>query len=183
MLPALSLTSLLTTGCLIPEPPEYGPPERTPIFIVDSTVTPNPRNLLTLSTVDDVGSHSFGFKTHSEDEGEDVVAALFANYKHDQHNLLFQINYDPSTFDVERTGSLYMSVPDGRLQAPGCYAITLMVLHETGWDEQKKLPIGTPSDIASVTWFVALTNGDVEPSLSSCPTIGTEVSRTDSAGQ
>jgi hypothetical protein len=175
MFSALSLTSLLTSGCLIPEPPEYGAPERTPIFIIEHTKDPNPRSLLTISTVADIGTQTFTFQAQSEDDGEDVVAALHANYKHRGSTHIIQNTYEPSTFDVEKTISLDMSVPDGRLQAPGCYAMTLMVLHESGWDERKKEPVGTPTDMASVTWLMALTDGTTMPSLSDCPNVDTSM--------
>jgi hypothetical protein len=58
-----------------------------------------------------------------------------------------------------------------------------MVLHETGWNDFKKEPIGLPSDMDSVTWFVALTDGVTMPSLASCPNIDTEESTASPPGQ
>jgi len=170
------LASLLASGCLIPEAPEYGPPQKTPIFIIDDTVHPNPRNLQTISVIEDKGSYAFGFKVRSEDANEEVVAALFYDYKKEEdsqkdeiRHFLFQVNYEPGTFDEEKTIALYMTVPDPRIDVPGCHTATLMVLHESGWNDTTKQLIGTPADLASVTWFFSLEDGTAPPLLSSCP--------------
>jgi hypothetical protein len=173
MLPVFAAAPILS-ACLIPEAPQYGAPEKTPVFIIDSTVDPNPRELLKLVLPEDRGTQSFGFKVRSEDANEEVVAVLYLNYKHEGGLLLMQVNYDPLTFNEERTISLGWKVPDERVDTPGCHAVTLMVLHESGWDDLKKEVIGTPSDLASVTWFVSLEElGKPLAVLSSCPDSGT----------
>jgi hypothetical protein len=164
------LASLLASGCLIPEAPEYGPPQQTPIFIIDSSVSPNPRNLQTLSVIEDEGSYPFSFKVRSEDANQEVVAALFTDYKDDRELFVYQVNYEPGSFDVEKSIVLYMTIPDARIMSPGCHTATLMVLHEAGWNDKTKQLIGSPADLASVTWFFSLEDGTAKkPLLSDCP--------------
>ncbi len=173
MLPVLAVAPLLS-ACLIPEAPEYGAPEKTPIFIINDTIRPNPRELLRLSVTGDEASHAFGFKVRSEDANEEVVAALYVDYKHEGGDLVLDVNFDPLTFNQERSISLFLTLPDPGVKSPACHTVTLMVLHESGWDDFKKEIIGTPSDLASVTWFVSLEELGKDPApLSSCPNIAT----------
>jgi hypothetical protein len=174
MLPVFAVAPLLS-ACLIPEAPEYGAPEKSPIFIINDTISPNPRNLLSLTVSTDNRSHAFSFKIRSEDANEEVVAVLYIDYKHKLGQFIDDRNYPPVTFNEPRTISLDLTVPDPRFETPGCHTVTLMVLHKSGWDDGKREVIGTPDDLASVTWFVSLERPGVPPAqLSACPNQATQ---------
>jgi hypothetical protein len=168
------LASLLASGCLIPEAPEYGPPQKTPVFIIDSTVHPSPRTIVTGSRAAK-DALEFSFKVRSEDAGERLMGALFVDYKHVGHTWIDFRPYEPMTFDEPRDVRFYMDPGDRRIDAARvCHSATLLVLHESGWDFEKKQPIGTPADLASVTWFMSIVEGSETPNLSDCPDVADE---------
>lgn len=166
----LGLVSLLATGCIVPDAPEYGSPTPTPIFVQENTISPDPRsvihftnaapNLLTLS-----------FQVQSEDLPEDgVVSAVYLDYKHVGGRLVDHKGPLPAlTFDVPRPISWPFVGFDPRLPGvtepptPGCHVLTVIVLHASGWDADANKQIGNPQDLAAVNWLVDLN----EPQTSS----------------
>ena len=178
MLCALPLAALLTSGCIIPEAPEYGAPRQTPVFIDDGSINPNPRSLLHLTNTDG-NSVQFKVTVRSEDAGDDLISALYSDYKHDSGLLLYDDSYKPETFDDERPISYQLRFRDSRFgDGPECHAFTLLLLHAQGWDFDHRQPKGAPSDLASVTWFASF-NDDGGGLVSSCPSAATESSEPD----
>jgi hypothetical protein len=167
MVGVLAVSSLPLTGCIIPEAPDYGAPRQTPIFIEEATIAPDPRSLQIVTTLDTT-SVPVSFKMHSEDAGERVYAVLYSDYKHSSGHWIIDVPYEPLTYDKERTISL--SVPLDALDPPACRAVTVMVLHESGYDTHNKELIGAPSDLRSVTWFMSVGTTLDDAPLDSCPT-------------
>lgn len=172
------LASQLLTGCIIPDPPEYGPPQQTPIFIEEAKISPSKHSVLFVNTVEDTEPISFGFTVRSEDAGDRLWAALYADYKHTGGMPLQAFPYDPLTLDEERSISIRLSPKDGRLNPPKCYAITLLVVHEQGFDIPASKPKPTASDLTGVTWLLSLANEQGAPSLDTCPNSSDEVTET-----
>jgi hypothetical protein len=140
------------------------------MFIIDDTVHPNPRNLQTISVIEDKGSYAFGFDVRSEDANEEVVAALFYDYKEKQtkdeiRHFLFS-HYEPARSMKRRTIALYMTVPDlgstsglPQRNADGAPRERLERHHEAAH--------GHTADLQASLGF-QLDNG-TPPLLSSCP--------------
>jgi len=168
----VSLAAALSTGCIIPEAPEYGAPRQTPIFIDPNSIRPNPGNLLHLvnSSGNDV---TFQMGIRSEDAGEGLQQVLFIDYKHNGLDYYDQ-PVEPGTLDKVRTIAEHFTLPDGRIQ-PGCHTFTLMVMHESGWSRENRQIIGAPPDLASVTWFASMDDPGTQL-LSDCPDAASEVS-------
>jgi hypothetical protein len=169
--------SLLVTGCIIPDAPEYGPAQQTPVFIVEGSIFPNPRGVVPLEATDDASAQAFKFKVRSEDAGNRLYAVMWSDYKHTGGKFLIDVPYAPLTFDIEREISLELSPTDNDIDSPACHVITIMVLHEAGWDPLRKRLNGNPADLAAVNWFVSVSVPDAPPpTLDSCPDPGTEMS-------
>lgn len=170
--------SLLSPGCIIPEAPDYGNPRQTPIFVVDSSIVPTPRNLLVIDRAAITTDQVFSMTVRSEDAGENIWAILFYDFKHQNGTVLNYSLYPAQTLDKPRTVSLSVGVSDPRLAA-GCHTFTLMVVHEDGWDTHTSKLIGNPTDLASVTWFADIENSSnpaQSPPVSDCPNPSTETS-------
>lgn len=165
--------SLSTTGCIVAEAPDYGPSQRTPIYLSDPH--PTPSNLQVLD--DDLGpsSVSFGVTFRSEDAGERVISVMYIDYKHLPADLArLDKHYHPaSTFDNPRPVS-YSVAPSSFAGREGvCHSLTLMLMHESGWDDMNNVPRGSPSDLATMTWFTSV--NDDGSLLEECPTTSTEM--------
>lgn len=175
------LVACLTTGCIIPDAPDYGQPHQTPIFISPNQITPPPGDILSIDSTDDKDL-SFSVLVRSEDAGEELVSALFADYKHSTKYLDNQ-SFPPSTIGVEHPVSNLLDLPDGNLRktvngviVPSCHTITMLVMRASEWDRKLRLPIGAPTDMASITWFARV--DDTDPGnpgkLADCPSSGSE---------
>ena len=168
------LASLLSTGCIIPEAPEYGAARKTPIFIDGRSIQPSLGNMLRLNLDgDDV---KFQMNIRSEDAGEGLVQALFIDYKHPTGYSYYDRPVPAGTFDTEKTILEDFSLPDPLFPLASCRTFTLMVMHESDWSRDNRSPIGAPPDLVSVTWFASL--GDpTSKELADCPDAATEVSK------
>jgi hypothetical protein len=170
------VASVLATGCIIPEAPDYSAARQTPIFIQPGTISPNPLSLVELDNErnSDTPVVQFHYAIRSEDAGEELTAALYLDYKHLDGLWLADQQFAPLTFDKEHQISIPQTFPDPRFPTGHeCHAITVMVMHSGGYAH--RLPIGTPPDLASVTWFVDL-NAKTGPLLVPCPDSTTESS-------
>jgi hypothetical protein len=173
MVAAAVAASCLTTGCIIPEAPEYGAPPPTPVFIEADSIFPNPTSLQHYNNVP--GRVEFRMTVRSEDGDQQLISVLYLDYKHQGGTYLEHKNYKPLTFDQERLISWTHDLPDPKIgQGPECHTFTVTVLHESGWDSENNVQKGSPSDLASVTWFASF-NDDGTALVENCPNASTEV--------
>ncbi|HTQ02505.1 MAG TPA: hypothetical protein VMI54_01570 [Polyangiaceae bacterium] len=170
----LGLVSLLTTGCLVPDAPEYGVANRTPIFVDPNSISPNPRSVQHYDDVEGAAPLDFHFLIHSEDAGDDLVTAFYIDYN-GRGSYKDHKSIKASTLDVARLVQWHWDMPAGFLTTdPGCHVITITVLHETGWDGQNNQQIGSPPDLAAVSWFATFNDDQGVIPLSACPDPSTD---------
>ena len=163
-----ALSSLSTTGCIVAEAPDYGPSQRTPIYLSDPH--PTPSNLQVLDDKSGPQSISFGVTFRSEDAGEGVISVMYIDYKHlpPQQAKLDKHYHPASTFDNPRPVTYPVAASSFAGRDEVCHSLTLMLMHESGWDDQNNVPRGTPSDLATITWFTSV--NDMGALLDQCPT-------------
>jgi hypothetical protein len=168
---AVALAAVFSSGCIVAEAPDYGPSQRTPIYL--SEPHPTPSNLQVLVT-GPVGI-AFGVTVRSEDAGEDIVSVMYVDYKHagTRQSVLEKHHHPASTFDNPRPITYPVTAMDFNGRDGVCHSLTLMVMHESGWDDDNDVPLGSPSDLATMTWFTSV--NDMGSPLSSCPTTSTEI--------
>ncbi len=173
-----ALASLLATGCIVPDAPEYGSPSETPIFVRQATISPDPRSIYHLTNAPG-NVLQVSFQVQSEDLSYDgIVSAIYVDYKH-QNGHIIEHNgpLTPYTFDQLRTISWRINLPALQLgqpnDPPSCHIITVIVLHQKGWDAMNSEQIGSPTDLAAVSWIADVNDPDGLVPLSSCPDIST----------
>jgi hypothetical protein len=174
MLGSAFAASCFTTGCIIPEAPEYGPARQTPVFVEANSIFPNP---LSMQRYDTTGNPAeFRMTVRSEDAGTELVSALYVDYKHKNG---FYVDHKehkpPETFDKERLISWTYNLAG--LDGPSCHIFTVTVLHATGWDFENNKQIGSPPDLAAVSWYARI-NDDGSGLLVDCPDVSTESAET-----
>lgn len=172
----LLLAPLFTTGCIIAEAPEYGEPQRTPIFMSDPT--PSPANLQVLLNTQPFPT-AFTVTVRSEDAGDRLHSALYVDYKQRtpvKQSLVEHHSHPASTFSNPRPITYLVSPNSLFFLGAVCHSLTLMVMHESSWDDAALAPKGAPEDLAQMTWFVSVNDLNQNTLLSSCPTV-------DSGGQ
>ncbi len=167
----VTLAPLALTGCIIAEAPDYGNTPRSPVFM--SQPFPNPGSLQVLSTQSPSGTTSFQVTVRSEDAGDDLVSALYGDYKHTGEFLYNWHIHPPQTFEQERHITYPVSPADPRFIDRPCHTITLMVMHFDSWDQTKSEPKASSDDLASMTWFVSI-DDDGSATLKECPTSSSE---------
>jgi hypothetical protein len=164
-----ALSSLTITGCIV-QNTEYGAPRQSPVFVLDSSITPSTLTPLMVTVAPTNTVHLY-FTVFAEDAGEELLSALYVDYKHDHGYYVSPHRHGVSTFATPRTvkydiGSEHLPI--------GCHALTIMVFHESDWDDANYEIIGTPSDLASVTWFAGIEEDGSAIPLASCPNVSTE---------
>jgi hypothetical protein len=179
----LPFVACLTSGCIIPDAPDYGPPHQTPIFINGNTISPDPGEIVRFSSTA-TGSKRFTVSVRSEDAGEDLFTVLLADYKHTGSagtKKLDNNTLPASTIDKERPVTNVLRLPDNNLGAtvngllvPSCHSLTMLVMRASEWDSLNSVPIGTPADMASVTWFARVDDDTSTGLLADCPGSGNE---------
>ncbi len=176
---AALLAAPCLTGCIIPEAPEYGAPPQTPVFVEADSIFPNPTSLQHYQNAP--GQQvNLRMTVRSEDAGQQLISVLYLDYKHKGGIYLDHKNYKPLTFDKERVISWTRGLPELNIgQGPECHTFTVTVFHdnEQNWDSDTNTQIGTPPDMASVTWFASF-NDDGSGLLADCPDASTEASTT-----
>ena len=165
---------LLTSGCIIPEAPEYGLPRQTPVFVEADSIFPNPRSMQQYHNADG-NQAEFRLNVRSEDAGEELVSALYLDYKHKGGIYIDHKNYKPQSFDQERLISWTHVFPDSNIgQGPECHIFTVTVLHASGWDFENNKQIGTPPDLAAVSWYARFNDDAEKGLLADCPDASSE---------
>lgn len=174
----LSLASLSGTGCIVADPPDYGPAQRSSIFMYNPH--PNPWSLQVLSRTP-TGSPpvspivQFGMTVRSEDAGEQIVALRYFDYNHTglEGPKVKPLVLPPLTLEQERNIAFDVT-PKSDLQ-PGCHTITIMVMHYSSWNQVTGKFEGPPEDLAQETWFVSVDDTpDGSIKVDDCPLSITE---------
>ena len=158
--PALiSLAALVSTSCIVAEPPDYGPAQRSPIFMYNPH--PNPWSLQVLSRTA-TGSPpvaptvTFGVTVRSEDAGEQLVALRYIDYNHGSAYPVPRV-LPPLTLEDER--QIPFDITPQRDLDEGCHTVTIMVMHYSSWNQDTARFEGPPEDLAQETWFVSVDDG------------------------
>jgi len=174
MLVSAVAPALLTAGCIVPEAPEYGAPRQTPVFVEADSIFPNPRSMQRYTNAES-NQAEFRMTVRSEDAGEELVSVLYVDYKHKGGYYIDHKNYKPQSFEQERLISWTHAFPDSNIgQLPECHIFTVTVLHASGWDFENNKQIGTPPDLAAVSWYARF-NDDAETGLlADCPDSSSE---------
>jgi len=171
----LCLASLTITGCIVPDAPEYGSPTKTPVFVRQGSISPDPRSVLhIMNQAPNVLQVSF--EVQSEDLPDDgIITALYVDYKHGGQRVDHHGPLTPYTFDQVRPITWRVDLPAlqlGQADAPpSCHIITVIVLHQKGWDAVTSEQIGSPTDLAAVSWIADVNDPKGIVPLSSCPDI------------
>ena len=142
--------SLALTGCVIPNY-EYGPARQSPVFVLDSSITPS--TLSPLFVNGQTASVHLALTAFAEDAGDELMSALYVDYKHQGGGFLLSHRHGTEAIEIPRLVEYEVK---HRLPADGCHALTVMLFHESEWDDANYQVIGVPPDLASVTWFVSI---------------------------
>jgi hypothetical protein len=142
--------SLLTAGCVVADPPEYGVARQTPPFLDLSQAAPSPFKLVELKAGD---SDTVTVPVRSEDAGDPLTAQLFFNYATDTQR---QAGNNPkipaSTFDdTSRSAQVQYFIPT---DLKGCQQLSLVVQHLSTFGTSET------SDKAIATWVVVIDPDD-----------------------
>lgn len=169
MLGPILTAGWFTAGCIVPEAPEYGPPRQTPVFVEADSIFPNPRSMQRYTNAEG-NQAEFRMNVRSEDASDDLVSVLYLDYKHKSVHYIDHKTYKPQSFDQERLISWTHVFPDPNIgQGPECHLFTVTVLHAKGWDSENNKQIGTPSDLAAVSWYARFNDDQETALLSDCP--------------
>ena len=166
-----TLGTLSATSCIVADAPEYGSPQRSPIFMFEPVPT-NPASVQLLTR--DMEPKAFGATIRSEDAGEQIVATFFIDYKHAGERLLATYVLQPYTLEQERKIQRYVTPSREFSTINTCHTITLLVTHYTSWDQENTRFVGPTEDLASVTWFVSYED-DGSTVVSKCPSAANEI--------
>jgi len=160
--------SLALTGCVIPNY-EYGPARQSPVFVLDSSIAPSA--LTPLSIKGPSPSVHLALTAFAEDAGDELMSALYVDYKHQGGGFLLQHHHGTEAIEIPRLVEYEVTrgLPD-----EGCHTLTMMLFHESAWDDAHFQVIGVPPDLASVTWFVSIAADGSSAPLASCPDVSTE---------
>jgi hypothetical protein len=174
MLASALAAASLTSGCLVPEAPEYGAPRQTPVFVEADSIFPNPRSMQQYRNAEG-NQAEFRMNVRSEDAGDELVSVLYLDYKHKSAHYIDHKNYKPQSFDQQRLISWTHVFPDPNIgQGPECHLFTVTVLHAAGWDFENNKQIGTPADLAAVSWYARFNDDDGSGLLTDCPDASVE---------
>jgi len=161
-------TSLAVTGCVVANY-DYGPARQSPVFVLDSSITPS---TLTPLTVKSDATVHLAVTAFAEDAGEELMSALYVDYKHKGGYFVLPHRYGSSAFETPRHVEYDVTKP--LLPTSGCHMLTLMLFHESDWDDAHSEIIGIPPDLASVTWIGRFGADGTSVPLATCPDVSTE---------
>ena len=168
--------TLLATGCLFPEPPEWEAPQQThPPQLMDPV--PSPTDIVSvISTLVNptggAGNLHIVVNERSEDNGEGLRAILFLNYNSELNaEVKFQNIFEVAPGHLEELKSILMDWPIPLRTDVYCTPLTLIVTHESNVDKSANhFPILAKGkgaeDISSITWWIAV---NPVSAIASCP--------------
>lgn len=161
---ALALGSALaSSGCLVPEAPEYGPPGQTTPIIEWQNVIPPLHRVLVLNHGDTpVG---FSIPVRSEDAGEGLVLFLWVDYFTGGRRLRTW-EAPPSTSSETRNIPATWEITT-EVQA-GCRQLSMFVTHFSNYDISTE-KARDDRDVASVTWWANVNPASDPNTLVNCP--------------
>ena len=160
----------LTTGCLVADAPEYGPPQQRPPVINFEGVIPSPYDLL---VIEDQALRTFTVPVRSEDAGEELVGTLVVDWQQPPSQLQVHDREIPaSSFDDVSRSYQAEWIPD---ITPGClHTLTALIMHKSNFDDGPDLPKPNVQwDVASVTWQLnVVSDPDQGGVIVVCPNVG-----------
>jgi hypothetical protein len=167
--PVVVLT-LLTSGCLYQEPPDWGAPQRTTPQLISPL--PSPTKIIPISSklfdgINGTTSLHISVNEYSEDNGDGIRAITFLYYdtKDVTFKNIFEVN--PGHIQDEKHISVNWDVPPDsspHTDASACLPLTLVVTHASSVENTTQhLPKKDASeDVASITWILSFNNPDPE---------------------
>ena len=166
----------LLSGCIVTDPPQYEEPTRTPPILDLLNARPVLGDVIVIDRTDNDDANDrveLSIPVRSDDQGEFLKAALWVDVSFGSAFFTDrQTKVPPSTLDDEaRSINLSWTVKD-LPRKPGCHPLTLLVSHESNWDEFNFMPdpIKAQNDTAVATWWMNL---DPQPgdefTLRDCP--------------
>jgi len=161
-------TSLAITGCVVSNY-DYGPARQSPVFVLDSSITPS--TVTPLFVTGPQGPVHLTLTVFAEDAGEELMSALYVDYKHQGGYYLLSHRHGTEALETPRLVKYDVT---HNLPPDGCHALTVMLFHESAWDDANFQVIGLPADLASVTWFINIDADGAAAPLASCPDVSTE---------
>ena len=164
----LGLASLLSTGCLVAEAPEYGPPRQTTPVIDMSTVDPSPWTVMLPTRP----TQTISFRVQSEDAGEGLTVFLYLDHLSSNYfrkRFVEDWDFPPSGSSAPRPLSIQWDLRDE--VTPGCHQLTLFVTHQSNFDDDDSNTYISSSDVASITWWANVDPGEMPTTLVGCPTL------------
>ena len=174
---SLLVSVMLSSGCLVADPPLYEEPPPTPPMFDLSEAEPPPG---TVRVIRRTGSNpetglDISVPFRSDDRGERVFAALHVDY-----NVRFvpdsftavQSAFAASTLD-DQDRAITLRWPFGPDDpSPGCHTLTLLVSHENTWNEREFRPdvVLAENDRAMAVWWLNFDPPEDDPyTLRDCP--------------
>lgn len=170
------LASVLISGCLIAPPQELERPEQIPPRTFNDQADPPLTSPVAVSSSS--GTRTFQVPFVSEDLGETVVGKLYLNYGGLGEAILVG--------SAEKTGATIDTMDremivawQSREPAPGCYAVTMAITHESNYtNDFPPLPVDDEAT-AFVTWWVAYDIELTDVTLYECDSQGDPTSLSD----
>ncbi len=161
--------ALTLSGCIVADPPEYESPGRTPPFLDLNASSPALDQVLLYNTGDP--PIQFRIKVRSEDEGEDILGALYLDST--ENSSLSRRTIPPSTIsDLDRWLVVPFAKGANETIRPGCHVLTLLVMHLDTFDIEtsRPKPAEGTSDIATASWWLNVDAPSSAPyDLINCP--------------
>lgn len=155
--------SLASVGCIVAEPPPYDPPPRTPPILDLANAIPWVGSTIPVDRYDDTFPEeqtkiAFNIPFRSEDQGEPLRYGLHVDYllvpSEESSTNIDRRTLTASTFDDENRRITFDWTV--RLVGDGCHQLTLLVAHDSSWnnDESRPDPLLGRGDIATATWWI-----------------------------
>ena len=157
----LALCALGPAGCLVAETPDYGPARQTAPVVEPLTISPTPSYQF---DVDYVQSRTLTLFARSEDNGEELTAAIWVDYvpsdgsgdagPNEREQYIEDFNVAPRPFDQPKQVSFPFK-PTPAQVPPGCHTLSVLLMHRSSYDSVSNKPIqgAYENDVTVVTWF------------------------------
>jgi hypothetical protein len=159
---AVTAMTVLLTGCVFPEPPDYQRKNTPPIL---SLPVPSTFEILSVKAGDPI---LFSVLVRSEDaDGDGLFAWLYKNYKiRGIDALLLDFRYvEPGRIDEERQINVKWNVPSSSQSS--CEQVTLVVSHHSNLVNNYSNDLIDDADVDTMTWWAEI--NDFEGTLAHCP--------------
>ena len=166
--PVVVLT-LMTSGCLYQEPPDWSTPKPTTPQL--TAPIPSPTKIVPISSILYAGTNGtrslhISVDEYSEDNGDGIRAITFLYY--DTPEVVFRnvFEVNPGHLRDVKHISVNWDVPadpDPHTGASACLPLTLIVTHASNVEQidGNHFP-KVDSDVASITWILSFNNPDPE---------------------